>query len=178
MLLNEFEWQHIYDKLNERKTNIISGDFNIDLLNVSKHNLTSKFLYALYRRGLFSLITKPSRITLNGATLIDNIFVNDLQNSVRSGLLINDHLPVFAVYDSKTKVMEEDMWTRYVRVRTTNAINAFWDDLFREERRGVYVDQCSSTLVLGTHCPACFRYFPPPPHLIQMNGSLSGHCRA
>ena len=29
-----------------------------------------------------------------------------------------------------------------------------------------------------THCPACFRCFPPPPHLIQMNGSLSAHCRA
>ena len=35
----------------------ICGDFNIDLLNVSKHNITSNFLDALYSRGLFPLIT-------------------------------------------------------------------------------------------------------------------------
>ena len=39
------------------------------------------------------------------------------------------------------------------------------------------VDQCFSIPVLMTHCPVCFGCFPPP-HLIQMNGSLSGHCRA
>ena len=90
--------EEVMDKLNERETNIVCGDFDIDLLNVPKHNLTSKFLDASYSRGLFPLITEPSRITLNGATLIDNSFVNYLQNSVRSGLLLNDitdHLPVF-----------------------------------------------------------------------------------
>ena len=35
-----------------------------------------------------------------------------------------------------------------------------------------------TTPVLGTHCPACVRCFPPPTHPIQMNGPLSGHCRA
>ena len=31
------------------------------------------------------------------------------------------------------------------------------------------LQQCFSTLVLRTHCPECFRYFPTPTHLIQMN---------
>jgi len=42
----------------------------------------------------------------------------------------------------------------------------------------VAFNQCFSIPVLMTHCPACFGCFPPPPHLIQINGSLSGHCRA
>ena len=33
--------------------------------------------------------------------------------------------------------------------------------------------QPSSVLAPGTPCPACFRCFPLPTHLIQMNGSLS-----
>ena len=36
----------------------------------------------------------------------------------------------------------------------------------------------SPTLVLESYCPACFRGFPLPAHLILMNGSLAGCCRA
>ena len=35
------------------------------------------------------------------------------------------------------------------------------------------VAQCFSIPVLMTHCPACFRGFPRPPHLIQMVSSSS-----
>ena len=41
----------------------------------------------------------------------------------------------------------------------------------------INIHQCFSIPVLRTHRSACFWCFPPP-HLIQMNGSLSGHCRA
>ena len=34
------------------------------------------------------------------------------------------------------------------------------------------------TLVLGTPCPACFRFFPAPTHLLQMYGSLSSSAEA
>lgn len=53
--------------------------------------------------SLFPEITRPSRVTSNCATLIDNIFTNDTENNTVSGLLINDisdHLPV---YESKHK---------------------------------------------------------------------------
>ena len=54
----------------------------------------------MYSFGRYPLITKPSRITDITATLIHNIFTNELQFQVNSGLLIsavNDHLPVFAI---------------------------------------------------------------------------------
>ena len=55
----------------------------------------------MYSFGLYPLITKPSRITEITAMLIDNIFTNELQFQVNSGLLItdniSDHLPDFAI---------------------------------------------------------------------------------
>ena len=53
----------------------------------------------MFSLGMFPLISKPSRITDVSATLIDNIFTNELTYTITSGLLINDisnHLPVFA----------------------------------------------------------------------------------
>ena len=46
------------------------------------------------------LISRPTRITSNTATLIDNIFTNNIHNCTTSGLLFNDlsdHLPIFVV---------------------------------------------------------------------------------
>ena len=46
--------------------------------------------------------------------------------------------------------------------------------------RHIKLSQCFSVLLLGPPCPACFRCFPSlsPTHLIKMDGSLSGFCRA
>lgn len=68
------------------------GDQNINLLKVSMHSIRSDFLDILYSRGLYLVITKPSRIISTAATLIDNIlvYINVLDNTVTSGLIIND----------------------------------------------------------------------------------------
>ena len=50
--------------------------------------------------GLYPLIDKPTRITDFSATLIDNIFTNELHHNITSGILFNDisdHLPIFAL---------------------------------------------------------------------------------
>ena len=54
----------------------------------------------MFSLGLYPLIDKPTRITDHSATLIDNIFTNELDSKMNSGLLISDtsdHLPIFAV---------------------------------------------------------------------------------
>ena len=58
----------------------LCGDFNINLLNSESHNGTKDFIEMLYSLGLYPLIDRPSRITSNSATLIDNIFTNELQH--------------------------------------------------------------------------------------------------
>ena len=44
----------------------------------------------MYGQGLYPLIVKPSRITINSCTLINNIFTNQINYSGDSGLLITD----------------------------------------------------------------------------------------
>lgn len=70
---------------------------NIDLLNPSSYKKNTDFINSMHSTSLFPVIIKPSRITSDTATLIDNIFVNTIDIDTISGLLINDitnHLPV------------------------------------------------------------------------------------
>ena len=50
--------------------------------------------------SLYPLISKPTRITNSSATLIDNIFTNNLEYNMVSGIFyadLSDHLPVFQI---------------------------------------------------------------------------------
>ena len=80
------------------------GDYNINLLNVDSHQLTSDFNDTLFSNGIVPMITHPTRVTSNSATLIDNILTNQLNNNninhVMSGILlidISDHYPIFHI---------------------------------------------------------------------------------
>ena len=79
----------------------IMGYFNVNILNANEHLPSSEFLDKMYSHSLLPLITKPTRITSNCATLIDNIFFNDVSNiKTLNGLFftdISDHLPVFSI---------------------------------------------------------------------------------
>ena len=98
---------NIYSKLtSEKKTCILLGDFNIDLLKFQKHDKTNDFLDSLFAHSYFPLITKPTRITEFTATLIDNIICNNLtKNDTLSGILdadISDHQPIFSFLQPNT----------------------------------------------------------------------------
>ena len=87
---------------NRNKTIYLCGDFNIDLLQSDKNNYISNFIDHLYSMGFHPLITRPTRITCQSKTLIDNIFTPDVKSNIQSGLLINDtsdHLPIFQMTD-------------------------------------------------------------------------------
>ena len=92
----------------ENKLLYLMGDFNINLLNCDNHVASAEFIECLYSHSLFPLITKPSRITRDTTTLIDNIFFNDIsRDHLFNGLLmtgISDHLPIFTVV-TNTKVV-------------------------------------------------------------------------
>ena len=66
-------------------------DHNMDLLKSQQHTSTEKFLDIMLINNMLPTITQPSRITVNSATLIDNIFISDiLQRRFDSCLLIDD----------------------------------------------------------------------------------------
>ena len=76
---------------NPNKSMFLCGDFNLDLLKYNNNLPTKRFVDMMFSLGMFALISKPSRIPTDvSATLIDNIFTNELTYTITSGLLIND----------------------------------------------------------------------------------------
>ena len=130
----------MFSKTNQ-KVVFICGDFNIDLLNPNKHKMTDEFINTMYSMSLYPKITRPSRITSHCATLIDNIFTNDIENNTMSGLLINDisdHLPVFTVYNSNYQRNQSEEKLKYRRVRTEETMSSLKNDLLAQNWEKVY----------------------------------------
>ena len=80
---------------NENKTCYVVGDFNIDLLKEEVYRPIRDYLNLLFSHSFLPKIVKPTRITPNTATLIDNIFTNnhDDVNSFITITDISDHFP-------------------------------------------------------------------------------------
>lgn len=123
----------------ENKACYIMADWNLDLMKHHCHETTGEFLDIMYSRMFFPLITRPTRITSNTATLIDNIFTNDLNNYSASGLLftdISDHLPVFTILSDQNQTNNKNTWLTF-RDKSANNMakfkdglqNATWNDL-------------------------------------------------
>ena len=58
----------------ENKICYVMGDFNLDLLRHEQHAITGEFVELMFLHLLYNMITKPTRITPNTTSLIDNIF--------------------------------------------------------------------------------------------------------
>ena len=114
------------------------GDFNLDLLNTDLHSATNEFINALFSHFLYPLISRPTRLTSYSATLIDNIFTNNISTSCDNGLIINDlsnHVPIFTLCYSdahsstiKSKDLVLPFPTSLVRILmhlTTFCVNSF-----------------------------------------------------
>ena len=79
----------------ENKICYLLGDFNIDLLKFETHSQILELLNLLYSFTFRPLVDKPTRITSTTATLIDNIFTNNIEVQ-RSNIIlsdVSDHLP-------------------------------------------------------------------------------------
>ena len=84
----------------ENKLTYIIGDFNINLFNYDSHTKTADFINLMFSYSYAPFINKPTRITEQSSTLIDNIFVNNYNDNTFQGLLftdISDHFPVFII---------------------------------------------------------------------------------
>ena len=64
----------------ENKKTIITGDFNLNLLNYAKNIGTFEFLESVFSNNFTPQINLPTRITGTSSTLIDNILINSQEN--------------------------------------------------------------------------------------------------
>ena len=109
----------------------IMGDFNLDLMKHDKHPPTEKFLDVMYANHLIPVINRPTRVTMNTCTLIDNIFTNqyDVRENQLHGILktdITDHFPLFYINCRKSPSSNDDDY-KLIRimneVRTTQYVS-------------------------------------------------------
>ena len=63
----------------ENKVCYLMGDFNVDLLKSESHDYSNRFAEQLFTFSFSTHITKPTRVTSHTATLIDNIFTNNIE---------------------------------------------------------------------------------------------------
>lgn len=111
----------------ENKLCYIMGDYNINLFNYDSHSPTNEFIDLLSTNSFYPTISKPTRITSHSATLIDNIFTNNLDYNMVSGIFysdLSDHLPIFQItnYQPKINTAPIIFQTRQI---TQNNINNF-----------------------------------------------------
>ena len=126
-------------KTNKSKT-IVCGDFNIDLLKCDSHGPTQDFNELMYSSGFFPVINKPTRITENSATLIDNIWINQInEHENLSGLIvddISDHLPIYCIINpnctSSSKSESTSKSVKYVRKEGQNNVSRLLEMLGKE----------------------------------------------
>ena len=98
------------------------GDFNIDLLKFSIHGDTANYLDSILNYSLLPLITLPTRVINNPATLIDNILTTSKEDRYDTGILISDlsdHLPVFYIKHCEPYCPpQKNVYTRTINDKT------------------------------------------------------------
>ena len=84
------------------KISILMGDFNVDLAKYNSHTETGEFYDLLSSHAFRPLILQPTRVTSSSATLIDNIFINDMSCHSNGGNItssVSDHYFQFSQVD-------------------------------------------------------------------------------
>jgi len=75
----------------------ILGDINLDVLNYESCKQVSDYVNQLFFYGLLQVVTKPTRCTMNSATLIDHVITNVSHSTFETAIItskISDHFPV------------------------------------------------------------------------------------
>ena len=78
-----------------KKHTIICGDFNCDLIKFENDNFAQQVIESTSQHGFLQVVSRPTRITQDTATLIDHVYTNNLQNTISCNILtldISDHL--------------------------------------------------------------------------------------
>ena len=116
----------------EKKPCYLTGDFNMDLLELHKHTEIETFFDSLTSNKFMPLITNPTRISKTSKTLIDNIFNNQFTSATTSGNLtvgISDHLPQFALIPDTNYIPLKLKNTKRIRKYKQIDIDKFNQDL-------------------------------------------------
>ena len=119
------------------------GDFNIDLLKYGVHGDTATYIDSILNYSLLPLITLPTRVIHNSATLIDNILTTSQDDRYDTGIIISDisdHLPVYYIKhcepyctpnkNIKSRIINDKTIPIFQQLLESNS----WQDILMENR--------------------------------------------
>ena len=135
-------------------------DFNADLLKIDSHEDSNYFYNVLTSQSFRPLILQPTRVTATApATLIDNIFINDMAVSSTGGNItttISDHFSQFSALNLKPKnIASQDRRGRSYRNFNHDEfdkelLNINWELLFHnkncDEKILIFLDKINRLL--------------------------------
>ena len=120
----------------ENKTVLITGDFNITLLNIDSDEYTENFINIMLSNFFQPHILQPTRIINNNkSSLIDNIFLNSIEHETVSGNLvskISDHLPNF-IFCKSSNLKSEGKNRGFYRDFSNFSIDSYIHDLRKSQ---------------------------------------------
>lgn len=107
------------EKVHSLKKNCaLLGDYNVDLIKYGDNHLSDSFYDLVSSHGFLPLKLQPSRVSSNAATLIDNIFINDVQCFSKGGNItssISDHFLQFSqmdIFQNSINIKKSDKYAR------------------------------------------------------------------
>ena len=112
---------------------IITGDFNIDLLEINERSEFQKYFDILVTHGMFPKITVPTRSSKFNASLIDQMFckLKDLTQHLLSCVVkssLSDHFPYISVFDILKTVRHRPKFVQINR-SDEDSFKAFHDEV-------------------------------------------------
>ena len=93
-----------------KKVVIMAGDVNMNLLDFEENKNVQNFLNITFGHSMMPVINKPTCVTKNIATAIDNIFINSVTTTkfkteiIKSNIL--DHFSIFSMADCNIHIKE------------------------------------------------------------------------
>ena len=111
----------------------ILGDLNINSSSINRTPSAKRFLNMLLSCGAFPLITKPTRITDNSATIIDHIITNDYEHCIIPGIMktieIRDHYPILCQIDAIRSSRKSESGQSFYRDKSKFNPSVFNDNI-------------------------------------------------
>ena len=107
------------------------GDFNIDLLKYENCKSSQTLLQCMQSFSMLPTIDKPTRVYGSSATLIDNIFTNNLTNDISRGNIVTDTTDHFSQVCIVNVNKQNLPHTKKTKFRDNSSFNAnkFTNDL-------------------------------------------------
>ena len=141
-IFNDMFFNFIVDNFPRNSKVILTGDFNLNLLNPLSLNYIEEFMSYMLSYGYFPMINRPAKINeenpITKYSLIDQIWVNFLDSqNFNSGIILyklTDHFPIY--YSFKNNSIKSCKSITY-RLITENSTRSFLSHIERSNLNSI-----------------------------------------